>query len=63
MIRIWLFSKKNYFITGFLAAGSITTLGLDVSMSVQISRVPLVSSFANFTNEVISVFSIGAGSE
>lgn len=32
-------------------------------MSIQISKVPLVSSFGNFTNEVIAVFSIGAGGE
>jgi len=59
--RIWVFSGKNVIITGALLAGCLTTLGLDVSMSIQISRVPLVSSFGNFTNEVIAVFSIGAG--
>lgn len=45
----------------FLLAGCLTTLGLDVAMSIQISSVPLVSSFGNFTPEVIAVFSIGAG--
>jgi len=59
--RIWVFSGKNVWITGSLTAGCLTTLGLDVSMSIQISKVPLVSSFGNFTNEVIAVFSIGAG--
>lgn len=59
--RIWVFSNKNIVVTGFLLAGCLTTLGLDVSMSIQISSVPLVSSFGNFTPEVIAVFSIGAG--
>lgn len=58
--RIWIFSNKNVFITMFLLAGCLTTLGLDVAMSVQISSVPLVTSFGNFTPEVIAVFSIGA---
>lgn len=60
---IWVFSGKNIWLTGFLLAGCLTTLGLDVTMSAQISKVPLVSSFGNFTPEVIAVFSIGAGSK
>ena len=60
LYRIYIFSGKNKYLTAFLLAGCLTTLGLDITMSVQISSVPVVSSFGNFTPEVIAVFSIGA---
>ncbi|KAF9066523.1 hypothetical protein BDP27DRAFT_1227386 [Rhodocollybia butyracea] len=61
--RIWIFSNKNIIMTGLLLAGCVATLGLDMSLSIQLSSIPTITAFSNskFMPEVIATFAIGAG--
>ncbi|KAF9007926.1 hypothetical protein BDQ17DRAFT_1350268 [Cyathus striatus] len=37
--RIWVLSRKSVILVAILSAGCLTTLGLDIAMSIQISKV------------------------
>lgn len=61
--RIWVFSKGNIYIVGFLTLGCIAPLILDWITSFHIINDPVIAHFPSFTKEVVALFSIGAGGE
>lgn len=58
--RIWVFSRKNIFIVGFVLAVCLTTLILDIVVTVQILQTPFVTAFGERKGEIIAVFTSGA---
>jgi len=59
--RVWTFSKKNWLLTGVLALACTTTVGLDIAMTIQTSRNKSVAVFSSVGQEIITMFSLGAG--
>jgi hypothetical protein len=58
--RIWFFGRKDYFLIGFILAVCITTLVLDILVTVRIMAHPLVAEFGRKKDETIAVFMTGA---
>ncbi|PPQ69249.1 hypothetical protein CVT26_003661 [Gymnopilus dilepis] len=61
--RIWVFSRKNIFIVGFVLAVCLTTLILDIVVTVQILQTPFVTAFGERKGEIIAVFTSGAAAD
>ncbi|TFK35686.1 hypothetical protein BDQ12DRAFT_687799 [Crucibulum laeve] len=64
LYRIWILSHHNLYLVLPLTAGCLTTFVLDIVIAIQVSNVPLVSSFSHFKPEgveAIAISSIGAG--
>jgi len=59
--RVWTFSKKNWMLTGILATACMTTVGLDIAMTIQTSRNKSVAVFSSVGQEIVTMFSLGAG--
>jgi len=59
--RIWVFSKGNIYIVGFLSLGCVAPLVLDWITSFHIINDPVIAHFPSFTKEVVALFAIGAG--
>ncbi|KAJ7443861.1 hypothetical protein FB451DRAFT_1568576 [Mycena latifolia] len=57
LYRIWTFSKKNWVLTGVLGAACLATLGLEASMSAQISQMATVTAYSALTSEVVALTS------
>ncbi|TFK35135.1 hypothetical protein BDQ12DRAFT_714841 [Crucibulum laeve] len=60
-LRIWVLSGHRWLLVAFLAAGCLTTFGLDIVQGVHLYQRPGQDSFHKWPPEVIAVFSIGAG--
>ncbi|KAJ6554711.1 hypothetical protein B0H19DRAFT_1263021 [Mycena capillaripes] len=58
--RVWIFSKHNWLLTGILGLACLTTMALEIVMTVQISRNKSVAAFSSVGQEVITMFSLGA---
>ncbi|KAF5370526.1 hypothetical protein D9757_010147 [Collybiopsis confluens] len=58
--RIWMFSKRNFILVGLLTAICITTLALDLLVTVQITTNRSVTEFGKRKGEIIAVFTSGA---
>jgi hypothetical protein len=58
--RIWVFSKGNIFIVGFIFAICLATLGLDIFITVKILQVPFVTEFGAEKGAIIAIFTSGA---
>ncbi|KAJ6525134.1 hypothetical protein B0H19DRAFT_1276223 [Mycena capillaripes] len=58
--RIWMFSKRNWVLTGVLTAACLATFALEVLLSAQILQVPSVAYFSAHTAEVMALFLLGA---
>ncbi|KAJ3899505.1 hypothetical protein F5879DRAFT_976653 [Lentinula edodes] len=58
--RIWIFSKKNIPLIGFLTTLCVTTLALDILVTVQITQNRSVLEFGRRKGEIIAVFTSGA---
>ncbi|KAF8155550.1 hypothetical protein B0H34DRAFT_500080 [Crassisporium funariophilum] len=61
--RIWVFSHKNIAVVGFLLSLCITTVVLDILVTVQIISVPFVTEFGRRKGEIIAVFTTGAAAD
>ncbi|KAJ7887643.1 hypothetical protein B0H14DRAFT_2337620 [Mycena olivaceomarginata] len=57
--RIWVFSKRNWILTGVLTAACVAAFAVEVLLSAQILQVPSVAYFSAHTGEVIALFSLG----
>ncbi|KAJ7452641.1 hypothetical protein FB451DRAFT_695080 [Mycena latifolia] len=58
--RVWKFSKGNWLLVGVLALMCLTTVGLDVDMSIALSKNKSITTINSGEGEVIAMFSIGA---
>ncbi|KAJ3745854.1 hypothetical protein DFH05DRAFT_1524130 [Lentinula detonsa] len=58
--RIWVFSRKNILLVGFLITLCTTTLVLDILVTVQITQNRSVTEFGRRKGEIIAVFTSGA---
>ncbi|KAJ3728146.1 hypothetical protein DFJ43DRAFT_1156715 [Lentinula guzmanii] len=58
--RIWVFSRRNILLVGFLIALCTTTLVLDILVTVQITQNRSVTEFGRRKGEIIAVFTSGA---
>ncbi|KAJ3993441.1 hypothetical protein F5050DRAFT_1714491 [Lentinula boryana] len=58
--RIWVFSRRNILLVGFLIALCTTTLVLDILVTVQIVQSRSVTEFGRRKGEIIAVFTSGA---
>ena len=58
--RIWVFSRKNYIVVGFILALCTTTLVLDILVTIRIITHTSVEEFGKRKNEIIVVFTTGA---
>ncbi|CAK5262348.1 unnamed protein product [Mycena citricolor] len=58
--RIWTFSNKNWALIAVLGAACLATFALEAAMSAQISRIPSVTAFSNYSGEVLAVFGLAA---
>jgi len=61
--RIWFFCRKNYFVVGFILAICITTLVLDIMVTVRIMTNKSVEEFGKGKAEIIAVFTTGAAAD
>jgi hypothetical protein len=57
--RIWMFSKRNWILTGVLTAVCLAGFALEVVLCAQILPVPSVAYFSVHTSEVVALFSLG----
>ncbi|KAJ7277788.1 hypothetical protein C8J57DRAFT_1503625 [Mycena rebaudengoi] len=57
--RIWVFSKRNWILTGVLTATCVAAFAVEVLLSAQIYQVPSVAYFSAHTGEVMALFSLG----
>ncbi|KAF8998578.1 hypothetical protein BDQ17DRAFT_1328794 [Cyathus striatus] len=61
--RVWIFSEGNYFLLIFLVAGCLSTLVLDVVMTIMISQGDRsVNAFTMFGYGIVALFTISAAS-
>lgn len=58
--RIWIFSKRNVLLIGFLAALCTTIIALDILVTVQILQNRSVAEFGEKKTEIIITFTLGA---
>ncbi|KAF7316036.1 ANK-REP-REGION domain-containing protein [Mycena indigotica] len=58
--RIWNFSQRNWMLTIVLGIPCLVIFILEATISGEISRIPSVSAFDQFTGEVLSVFALAA---
>ncbi|KAE9386664.1 hypothetical protein BT96DRAFT_513770 [Gymnopus androsaceus JB14] len=63
MKRIWIFSKRNVLLIGFLAALCTTIIALDILVTVQILQNRSVAEFGEKKTEIIITFTLGAISD
>jgi hypothetical protein len=61
--RIWVLSKKNIVLVACLFCLCLTTLALDIVVTVQITTVRLVTEFGRRKAEIIAVFTSGAAAD
>ena len=61
--RIWIFSRKNVYLTLFLILGCLASLGLDITLTAFFIRSLPVATFVKHTPLVLTRFSIGVGSK
>ncbi|KAJ7452644.1 hypothetical protein FB451DRAFT_1282761 [Mycena latifolia] len=58
--RVWTFSKGNWLLVGILGLMCLTTVGLDIDMSVALSQNRSVATINAGEGKVIAMFAIGA---
>ncbi|KAJ7088465.1 hypothetical protein B0H15DRAFT_780761, partial [Mycena belliarum] len=60
--RVWMFSRRNWILVAVLGAMCMTTVGLDITMTVQLSQNTSIATInGGGGREVVAMFSIGAG--
>ncbi|KAJ7242302.1 hypothetical protein C8J57DRAFT_1526336 [Mycena rebaudengoi] len=57
--QIWVFSKRNWILTGVLTATCLAAFSVEVLLSAQILQVPSVAYFSAHIGEVLALFSLG----
>ncbi|KAJ7288615.1 hypothetical protein C8J57DRAFT_1280834 [Mycena rebaudengoi] len=60
LFRIWSLSKKNWLLTGFLAAACLTSFGFHIVISTQLSFAATVHAFSLNRAQVVVAFTMGA---
>ncbi|KAJ7126267.1 hypothetical protein C8R44DRAFT_123275 [Mycena epipterygia] len=58
--RVWIFSRKNWLLVAGLTVMCLTTVGLDIALSIRTIRDRSVAVFSTDTPEIIAMFSLGA---
>ncbi|KAF9479835.1 hypothetical protein BDN70DRAFT_932265 [Pholiota conissans] len=62
--RIWIFSRKNYFVVGLVMVLCLATLALSIHLPIHVmlSHIP-ISEFPSDKPEILALFLVGAGSD
>ncbi|KAJ6571260.1 hypothetical protein B0H19DRAFT_1255248 [Mycena capillaripes] len=60
-LQVWIFSNQNWVLTVLLLLACMTSFVLELVITIQISSNKSVASFSSIRQEVVSLFSLGAG--